>query len=120
MKKTLVLRASPNPDRYSYAAVEKLRRAGYEVIAVGGRSGMIADVHIEVGMPEVQGVDTVSLYIGPARQPDFESYILETIQPRRLIFNPGTENREFMEKALERGIEAYLACTLVMLSLGNY
>lgn len=120
MKKTLVLGASPNPERYAYAAVEKLRRSGYEVVAVGIRNGMIGDVPIQIGMPEIPDVDTISLYIGPARQESYERYILETIRPKRLIFNPGTENRKLMDRASAQGIEAITACTLVMLSVGSY
>ena len=120
MKKTMVLGASPNPNRYSYAAVEKLRRNGHDVVAVGVRSGMIGDVRIQTDLPSVSDVDTVTLYLGPARQEPYYNYILKTVRPKRIIFNPGTENRELMQKALEKGIEALGACTLVMLSLGNY
>lgn len=120
MKKTLVLGASPNPARYSYAAVQQLRGNDHEVVAVGTRKGMIGDVHIQLEMPAVEGVDTVTLYLNPRRQEQYYDYILETISPKRIIFNPGTENGELMRKAREKGIEPLPACTLVMLSLGSY
>jgi predicted CoA-binding protein len=118
--KTLVLGASPNPARYAYSAVQQLRWKGHEVVAVGTRKGRIEDVDILTEWPEkIPDLDTITLYLGPANQVAVYDQILG-YQPRRIIFNPGTENPEFMRLAAAAGIEVVRACTLVMLSIGNY
>ncbi len=118
--KTLVLGASPNPVRYAYSAVEQLRWKGHEVIAIGNRKGRIEDVDILTEWPEsIPDLDTITLYLGPQNQKPVYQQILG-YQPRRIIFNPGTENPELMRMAKEAGIEVVQACTLVMLSIGNY
>jgi predicted CoA-binding protein len=71
------------------------------------------------GKPEEEGVDTVTLYLGPDRQPEYYDYIL-SLKPKRIIFNPGTENPELVQLAKEQGIETVEGCTLVMLSIGAY
>lgn len=119
MKKTLVLGASPNPERYAYLATQRLTQFGHEAVPVGIRKGAINGIEILSGKPEVEDVDTVTLYIGPARQPEYYDYIF-SLQPKRIIFNPGTENPEFMRLAQARGIETVEGCTLVMLSIGVY
>lgn len=119
MKKTLVLGATPNPERYAYLATVRLTQYGHEVVPVGIRKGEIAVIPILEGMPAVEGVDTVTLYVGPARQPEYYDYIL-SLHPKRILFNPGTENPELMQLARERGIETVEGCTLVMLSIGAY
>ncbi|GAB4134752.1 MAG: CoA-binding protein [Bacteroidia bacterium] len=118
-KKTIVIGASDNPDRYSYRAVRMLKHFGHEVIPVGIRKGAIDGLDIMTDRPAVQDVDTVSLYVGPANQPAWYDYIL-SLKPKRIIFNPGTENQELEQKAKEAGIETLEACTLVMLSVGNF
>ncbi len=118
-KKTLVLGASTNQDRVSYEAVLRLRRAGYEVVPVGIREGEIEGCEILTGEPEVADVDTITLYLNPERQRAYTDYILR-LKPRRIIFNPGTENPELMRLAKQAGIETEIACTLVMLSLKQY
>lgn len=119
MKKTLVLGATPNPERYAYLATMRLAQYGHEVIPIGNRAGKIEGHKIIQGTPEVEGVDTVTLYLGPARQPAYYDYIF-SLHPKRIIFNPGTENLEFVRLAEERGIETVEGCTLVMLSIGGY
>lgn len=118
-KKTLVLGASTNQDRVSYEAVLRLARAGYEVVPVGIREGEIEGIPVLTGRPELSGIDTVTLYLNPDRQEAFTDYILG-LAPKRIIFNPGTENPALIRKAKEAGIETELACTLVMLSLKQY
>lgn len=119
MKKTLVLGATPNPERYAYLATMRLAQRGHEVVPVGIRAGAIEGIKILEGKPEIEGVDTVTLYIGPARQPEYYDYIF-SLNPQRIIFNPGTENPELKRLAEERGIETVEGCTLVMLSIGAY
>ena len=119
MKKTLVLGASPNPSRYSNMAVERLVSVGEPVVPLGIRKGTIAGEDIVLGMPELDDVETITLYVGPARQPQYYDYLLG-LNPSRIIFNPGTENAELMRLAREKGIESVVACTLVMISTGSY
>lgn len=117
-KKTVVIGASPNPQRYAYLATERLNRKGHEVIPVGLREGKIGDIGIQKGFPKIEDVDTVTLYVGPRHQDYWKDYIY-SLKPKRVIFNPGTEGS--LEKELEaKGIEATEACTLVLLSTGEY
>lgn len=118
-KKTIVLGASPNPSRYSYLAVSRLAAAGHSVIAVGKRGGTINDVEITAERPAEKNVDTITLYLNPANQKQYYDYII-SLHPKRLIFNPGTENDELAELADKNNIEALEACTLVLLSTGQY
>lgn len=119
MKKTVVLGASTDPDRYAYLAVKMLQKYNYDVVPVGKDEGEINGAKILTGNPAVEDVDTVTLYIGRARLPQFADYIF-SLKPKRIIFNPGTENMEVMTEAQNRGIEVVPGCTLVMLSIGTY
>lgn len=118
-KKTLVLGASENPARYSYLAVRKLTNHHHPVVAIGRRKGQVGDVPIETERLAVPDVHTVTLYLNPQNQQPYYDYILN-LQPQRIIFNPGTENEELADLARQKGIEPVEACTLVMLSIGNY
>ena len=118
-KKTLVIGASENPARYSYLAVEKLKKYGHPVVALGNKSGMIGDTKIITEKMVEQGIDTVTLYINPELQKKYADYIL-LLHPKRLIFNPGTENEDLYQMAKANGIEPLEACTLVMLGTGQY
>lgn len=117
--KTLVLGASLNPDRYSFMAVNSLLAKNHEVVAVGQKSGMIKDVRILTEPENFEDIDTVTLYLNPQRQKQYYDYII-SLKPRRVIFNPGTENPEFYLLLQEHHIEAEVACTLVLLSTGQY
>lgn len=117
--KTLVLGASENPSRYSYLATTRLRNAGHEVVALGRRKGRVQDVDILSEPPLTDEVDTVTMYLNPDNQEEYYDYIL-SLKPRRIIFNPGTENEEFEELAINSGIAVQEACTLVLLSTGQY
>lgn len=119
MKKTLVLGASENPARYSFEAVTRLRKYGHEVVAVGRKAAVVAGVTIETEPPAITGIDTVTLYLNPIAQKDYYPYIL-SLHPKRIIFNPGTENDELEEIAQQNGIQTLEACTLVMLGTGQY
>lgn len=115
----MVLGASENPARYSFLAVNRLRANGHPVIAIGNKKGQISETPIITEHPKEQGVDTVTLYLNPALQKQYYDYIL-SLAPKRIIFNPGTENEELEELAKEKGIEPIEACTLVLLSTGQY
>ncbi len=118
-KKTLVLGASENPSRFSYKAINSLRRHGHEVVAIGNRKGQVLDVPIGTEQEALEGIDTVTLYLNPTNQQPYIDYIL-SLKPKRIIFNPGTENIQLEALAEEAGIEPMQACTLVMLSIGRY
>ncbi|QHS60796.1 CoA-binding protein [Chitinophaga agri] len=118
-KKTVVLGASPNPDRYSYLAVSRLTAKGHPVVAIGARDAQIGDTPVTKEHPVVSDVDTVTLYMNPARQQEYYDYILQ-LHPKRIIFNPGAENDELAALASSKGIEPVEACTLVLLSTGQY
>lgn len=120
MKNTLILGASPNPERYSHKATLYLAEKGHAVFPVGLRPGEIGGFKILTKMPIIKNIDTVTLYVGPKNQPVYYNYIINQIRPKRIIFNPGTENIEFMKLAEEKKIEVEIACTLVLLSIGNY
>ncbi len=117
-KKTLVVGASPNPERYSYKAVERLRQNGHPVYAFGFREGTIADVTMSTAWP-TEGFDTVTLYLNPQRQQQYYERIL-ALRPKRVLFSPGTENPPFERQLSESGIVAEEVCTLVLLSIGEY
>ena len=117
--KTLVLGATDNPDRYAYRAVHSLKNHGHEVVPVGIRRGEVAGLPIHTNRPQEAGIDTVTLYVGPQNQPGWYDYI-RGLQPRRILFNPGTENPELEALAQQQGIRTEEACTLVLLSTGQY
>lgn len=116
---TLVIGASENPDRYSNMAIKMLRKYDYPVKAIGLREGKVADVEIKKPGFMFENIDTVTLYVGPQNQPAYYDYILN-LKPRRVIFNPGTENPAFEQALNIAGIETEEACTLVLLSTGAY
>lgn len=114
--KTVIIGATPNTDRYAYLAANMLQEYGHDFVPVGVKRGEVLGrtIHDIRSKPSVPDVDTVTLYIGPQHQPEWYDYIL-SLRPRRIIFNPGTENDEFESLARAQGIEALEACTLVML-----
>jgi predicted CoA-binding protein len=118
-KKTLVLGASENPSRYSYLALQRLQSHRHPVVAIGKRKGFVGNVAIETEKKEWKDVDTVTLYLNPTHQKEYYNYIL-SLNPKRIIFNPGAENDELARMATSRGIKPLEACTLVMLATGQY
>ncbi|WP_432714082.1 CoA-binding protein [Pedobacter sp.] len=119
MKKTLIIGASPNPMRYAYKAATMLKAKGHDIINIGIKKGAVAGVEIEEAGVVYPDVHTITLYIGPHLQPAYYDYILRT-SPKRVVFNPGTENEELEMMLRAEGIEAEEACTLVLLSIGQY
>ena len=118
-KKTLVIGASENPVRYSNMAIRKLKDHNHEVVALAKRIGNVEGVKIQTEFPLKEKIDTVTMYVGPQRQPEYYQQIID-LHPQRVIFNPGTENEEFKEMLEKNNIEPVDACTLVMLNIGNY
>ena len=118
-KKTLVLGASDNPSRYSFLAINRLRNHGHPVIAIGKKKTQVADVVVTNEKISADDVDTVTLYLNPMHQKQYYNYIL-SLKPKRIIFNPGAENDELYDLAKKNGIQPMEACTLVLLSTGQY
>jgi predicted CoA-binding protein len=118
-KKTLVLGASPNPARYSYLAVNMLHRYNHPVIGIGRRKGNAGEIEIDTEKKPIEDIDTITLYLNPQNQKQYYDYII-SLKPKRIIFNPGTENPELYELARKNNIQVLEACTLVMLSTGQY
>lgn len=118
-KKTLVLGASDNPSRYSYLAIQRLRRYDHPVVAIGKKNSMVADVPINKEKKQFDNVDTITFYLNPLHQKEYYDYIL-ALKPKRLIFNPGAENDELEKLAMQNNIQTIEACTLVLLSTGQY
>jgi predicted CoA-binding protein len=118
-KKTLVLGATPDTSRYANLASNRLVGRGHTIVNVGLKTGEVAGVAIEKPETIHHDIDTLTLYVGPQHQPELYNYILDT-HPKRIIFNPGTENAELRRMANEKGIETEYACTLVLLSIGDY
>jgi predicted CoA-binding protein len=119
VKKTLVLGASEDPERYSNMAIRRLRGKGHPVVAIGHRCARTGDVDIETEKKPFADVNTVTMYLNPIRQAEYYDYIL-SLHPKRIIFNPGAENPELSALASANGIQPLAACTLVMLSTGVY
>lgn len=119
MKKTLVIGASTNPERYSYLAINSLKKHGHEVVAIGKKEGEVNGVKIETDHPPFTDIDTVTMYLNISHQKEYYDYVLG-LKPKRIVFNPGAENFDFFERAEAAGIEALEACTLVLLSTGQY
>ena len=118
-KKTLVLGASTKPERYAFKAIESLVAKGHSVLAIGQNTGEVAGIKIYTKAIPLSQINTVSLYLNPARQRDYYNYIVEA-KPKRVIFNPGTENPEFYQLLKLNNIKVEVACTLVLLTTNQY
>ncbi|NRT10953.1 MULTISPECIES: CoA-binding protein [Flavobacterium] len=118
-KKTLVLGASTKPERYAFKAISMLTEKGHSVLAIGQNAGEVAGVKIKTKAIPLSNIDTITLYLNPARQRDYYNYIVEA-KPKRVIFNPGTENPELMQLLELNNIKSEVACTLVLLTTNRY
>ena len=118
-KRTLILGATENTSRYSNVAMRKLISKKNEIFAIGAKKGKVLHTNIETEKLPFKDIDTVTLYLNLMRQKEYYKYVLD-LQPRRVIFNPGTENEEFENLLIDNGIEVESACTLVLLSLNRY
>jgi len=117
--KTLVLGATPNPSRYAWLATVSLKKHGHEVYPVGIKKGNIEGLEIINNKPDLKDIHTVTLYLNPKNQVEWYDYII-SLKPKRIIFNPGTENPEMVDLAIKNGIQTIQACTLVLLSTGEF
>lgn len=118
-KKTLVLGASSKPDRYSFKAISLLVEKGHSVLAIGQNQGEVSGIKIQTKSIPLKNIDTISLYLNPLRQRNYYNYIVES-KPKRVIFNPGTENPEFYQLLELNAIKVDVACTLVLLATNQY
>lgn len=119
MKKTLIIGASINPERYSYKAAHKLTNYGHEIVMIGVREGELLGQPIHKDLLELHDIDTVTLYVSAKNQLPYYDYIVQ-LKPKRVIFNPGTENDELVALLAKHNIHAEIACTLVLLSTDMY
>lgn len=121
MKKTVIIGATTNPSRYAFLAAGMLADYGHEIVPVGIKEGVVEGKEILSirDKPQIDEVDTITLYIGPAHQIEWYDYFL-SLKPKRIIFNPGTENPDLELLANKSGIETIEGCTLVMLRTGQY
>lgn len=119
MKKTLVLGASLKPDRYANIAIHKLRENNHHVVAIGMKQGVIHDVTITTEKKLFEDIDTVTLYLNKTRQEAYYDYII-SLHPKRIIFNPGTENPSFYTILKSHNIDYEISCTLVLLGTNQY
>jgi predicted CoA-binding protein len=118
-KKTLVLGGSIKPERYANKAIKKLREHGHPVVSVGLNEGTVLDVKIQNGSPDFKDIHTVSLYLSPKNQVQYYDYIF-SLKPKRIVFNPGTENTELSELALKKNIHVVEHCTLILLDTNTF
>lgn len=119
MKLTLVIGASENPERYSFKAIQSLVKHGHPVKALGLKPGNVSGVEFDTQRIQYKDIDTVSIYVGVDNQVDYYEYI-EQLKPKRVVFNPGTENPEFEERLQKLGIETERSCTLVLLATNQF
>lgn len=118
-KKTLVIGASDNPERYSYKAINMLQNHNHPVVAIGRKQTEVLGIAVEKEKVHFDNINTVTLYVNPKNQVEYYDYIL-SLNPKRVVFNPGTENPELYKKLSENNIEYEEACTLVLLSTKQY
>ena len=119
-KKTIVLGASPEKNRFAHKAVKSLIRYGHPVIPIGIKPGNILGVDIVTTPKVYDNIHTVSIYLSPENQKQYYDYILNKIIPKRIIFNPGSENHEFIKMLMTENIEVLIGCTLIMLNTGKF
>ena len=118
-KKTVVIGATSKPEKYAYKAISMLVGKGHSVLAIGQNAGEVAGIKIQTKAIPLKNIDTITLYLNPTRQRDYYNYIVES-KPKRVIFNPGTENPEFYQLLELNDIQVEVACTLVLLATNQY
>ncbi|OQD41789.1 CoA-binding protein [Croceivirga radicis] len=119
MQRTLVFGASLNPSRYSNMAIKRLQEKNVPTVAFGLRGGNVGTVQINTNLNELPKIDVVTLYMNPERQKQYYDSII-ALGPKKVIFNPGTENPDFYKLLKVNGIEVEIACTLVLLATNSY
>ncbi|MEP2023825.1 MAG: CoA-binding protein [Reichenbachiella sp.] len=120
-KLTVVLGATTDPSRYAYLAAERLKNHKEDFKLVSIKKGEVfGQQFLDLkSKPFIENVHTITLYIGAIHLSQWQDYML-SLNPERIIFNPGTENMELAKAAEAKGIETVFGCTLVMLGTGQY
>lgn len=118
-ERVLVIGASDKPERYSYKATRMLLDHGHEPILMSNKNGSLFDIDFIEPMTALSDIDTVTMYVSAKLQGPYYDYLYH-LKPKRVIFNPGTENPELKSILESRGIQYEEACTLVMLSTGQF
>ena len=121
LENVIVLGASDKPDRYSNKAIKMLLEKGHTPFPVHPKLTEIDGLKVYASLEDIKDikVDTITVYVNPEISNSLLDAIL-AINPKRVIFNPDTENPELEAKLEEADIETIQACTLVMLSTGQF
>jgi predicted CoA-binding protein len=117
--RVLIFGASNNPERYAYKALELLKEKGHEVFLKGNKAGIALGFAIQVGKNYFNHIHTVTLYVGPQNQQNLIEDLIQ-IKPKRIIFNPGTENPNLYAEIEKLNIKVEEACTLVLLHTNQF
>jgi len=115
----LILGASTNPNRSSFMATKFLNNRGFTLQAVAGKTGMIDDLEITNNLQNQGPVHTVTIFLNAQRQKDYYDFII-SLKPKRIIFNPGTENPELETLAKNHQIQTLSGCTIAMITAGLF
>lgn len=120
-KKTLIAGATTDPSRYAFTAATFLNRMKFPFVPIGIKKGNVLgeDILPLREKPEIDDIHTITMYMNQDHQREWEDYFL-SLKPQRIIFNPGAQNPSFFKKAEALGIDCLNACTLVMISTGQY
>lgn len=119
-ERVVILGASDKPERYSHRAMKMLREHGHEIVLVHPRLAEIEGQPVLNDLADIRGaVDTVTMYVGPEASNAVAGELI-ALRPRRVIFNPGSENPALQARLVDAGVQVEEACTLVLLSTGQY
>ncbi len=121
MEVVAVIGASSDSSRYAYKAMKMLTEYGHRPVPVHPREEEVLGLKVVHNLGELAGqkVDTITVYVNPAISDKYEKDMI-AVHPKRVIFNPGAENPRLAKSLLDNGIEVENACTLVLLSSGQY
>lgn len=118
--RTAILGASNNPSRYAYMAYKMLKEYGHEVLPVSPTLKELGEEKIYEKLGDIVGiVDTLTMYVGPAISTKLKGEIL-ALKPKRVIFNPGSENPELAQALEKQGTHVVEGCTLVLLRTNQF
>lgn len=115
-----ILGASNKPDRYSFKALRMLREKGHTPFPVHPALSTVDGIPVWSSLRAIpEPIDTVTVYLSARNQEAIANDLLDGGM-RRVIFNPGAENPELAERLRQHGKEVLEACTLVLLSTGQF
>ncbi len=120
MENVAVIGASPKQERYSNKAIRLLAEYNHNPIPIAPKHEEIEGRKVYQSLEDIpEKIDTVTLYLGPARQKSIISDIVK-LAPKRVVFNPGTENKAVYKQFKKANIDVVEACTLVLLKTNQY